>query len=366
VQGVYNNWLRFQYVRAYRALLRAMIQPLVSWRPLSKPEPGHTLAVACHDRLPEILRPNFELLCKQDLSNLRETVVSFDGPRTHKLAAAAQDMQRRFPQLKLRFLYLDPAQTAMLRLIGWGWVNCWLSYCKCIGAATTRYVLLHDMDAMLLDRDLLERRYRAIREREDHFLGVCWYTYRGLKESDRLLYIVEMALDAVYVRTRFRPIDLFNHVCMLNGKALDLDTMLHAQLATERRSVMPIPEQDWVHPGQVISQYTFLARHGEGYVAPAENNLFFIPYFLHLAGDGSALPRHTRALNASETARVPFLDYEIDLRAMSDVHQRWVRKQMERIEAALAGKTRSEVEDYLRAIERHVVSGLDSAPARAG
>src|SRR5262249_19615710 len=86
VQGVYNNWLRFQYVRAYRALLRAMIQPLVSWRPLSKPEPGHTLAVACHDRLPEILRPNFELLCKQDLSNLRETVVSFDGPRTRKLA----------------------------------------------------------------------------------------------------------------------------------------------------------------------------------------------------------------------------------------------------------------------------------------
>ena len=359
--GKYKSGLRFHYVRAYRALLRLLIRPLVDWTPLVQPEPGYTLAVACHDRFPEILVPNFELLGQQDLSNLKRTVCSFDGPRSPKLLKAAESMQRRFPQLKLQFLYLSGLQALVVRLIRWGWVNCWLSYCKCIAASTTRYVMLHDMDAMLLDRNLIERRYQAIVARGDHFLGVRWYTYGGLSEDDRLLYIVEMALDAAFVRKRFRPIELFNHVCRVNEKALDLDTMLYPQLSTDRKSVIPLTEQEWVHPSQVISQYSYLARHGNGYVAPAENNLFFIPYFLYLAGDRAILAQHTSSLTNADTARVAFLDFEMDMRRLTDVHQRWVRKQVEQIEAAMVGGTRDEVEHYLCAIERHVQTARVSA-----
>ena len=193
------------------------------------------------------------------------------------------------------------------------------------------------------DRNLIERRYQAIVARGDHFLGVRWYTYGGLSEDDRLLYIVEMALDAAFVRKRFRPIELFNHVCRANEKALDLDKMLYPQLSTDRKSVIPLTEQEWVHPSQVISQYSYLARHGNGYVAPAENNLFFIPYFLYLAGDRAILAQHTSSLTNADTARVAFLDFEMDMRRLTDVHQRWVRKQVEQIEAAMVGGTRDEV-----------------------
>jgi len=354
LRGKYHSRLQFNYVRAYRGLLRLLIRPLVRWKPIADPKPGYTLAIACHDRLPEILVPNLELVCKQDLDNLHSTVVSFDGPRTPQLADTAAHLERRFPQLRLRILYLGPLQAFVVRLIRWGWVNCWLSYCKCIAAADTRIVILHDMDAMLLDRKLIERRFQAIVGRGDHFVGVRWYAYSGLTEDDRLLYIVEMALDAAFMRQKFRPIDLFNHVCMVNGKALDLDTMLYPQLLTERKSVMPLTEREWIHPSQVISQYTYLVRDGNGHVPPAENNLFFIPYFLHLAGNDGILARHTTALMQADRARVPFLGYEVDLRRLTDVHQRWVRKQMEHIEKAIAGGTRTEVEDYLRAIERHL------------
>src|SRR4051812_24795719 len=97
--GKYRSKFRFHFVRAYRALLRLMIQPLVRWTPLDRPMPGYTLAIACHHVFPEILIPNFELLGKQDLHNLQCTIISFDGPRTAKLLQAAESMRRRFPEL---------------------------------------------------------------------------------------------------------------------------------------------------------------------------------------------------------------------------------------------------------------------------
>ena len=108
-----------------------------------------------------------------------------------------------------------------------------------------------------------------------------------------------------------------------------------------------------VHPGQVISQYVFLLTK-PGYIPPERNNLFFIPYFLHLAGDERVLAEHTKALETADRVAVPFLGRSADLSRLTPVHVEWIEKQVTRIEQALAGHLREGVHRYLAAIRFQV------------
>jgi hypothetical protein len=348
-EGKYTTTAAYHAARARRWALRAVIRHLVSWRSMVRPKEGYTVVVACHARLAETMIPGLRLLARQDLTHLDRTWIAFDAARDPVLESLADRVVKEFPQLRIECLYQDRAQAALLRKIEWGWVDCWLSYCKGIARAETRHVMLHDMDAMLLRPGLVEARYRAIRDRGDHFLGCRWYEGNGIREENELCYIVESMLDAAFLRESFRPIDLFNHITTLYGATVDLDTLLYPQLGA-RRSVMALTEEDWVHPGQVISQYTYLAK--ERYVPPDTNNLFFIPYFLFLTRERAGiLATHTRALRARDPRAIPLVDRTMDMSALTPVHLRWVAKQIVRIERALAGDVRPAVREYLEAIQ---------------
>ena len=358
MRGHYRNWIPFTYARIYRGLLRAILRTIMRWQRLDDPQEGLTLAIACHARLPEILEANFKMLRRQDLGNVRHILCAFDGPISPRLERVAERLRTKLPGVPMTFLYQSLPQAWLLRVIRWGWVDCWLSYAKCIAATTTRYVMLHDMDAILLDPSFITRRFESIRSRGDHFLGVRWYDFHSITEDDKLIYIVDMVLDAAFLRNRFKPVHLFNHVYRINGKALDLDTLIFPQLATDRKSVIPATEEDWVHPGQVISQYVHLRCKGDGYVGSCDNNLFFIPYFLYLAGDTTVLAKHTRGLLESDTRFIPFLGYLMDIQRLTNVHQLWIRKQIEKLETAIEGEVRAEVEAYLAAIEGHITAAV--------
>jgi len=348
-QGKYKTWRAYYSARALRFLLRRLISRLARWEPISDPAPGYSLVVACHHRFPEMLIASLRLLVKQDLTHMDRLFVAFDSTRDDRLVTAENQMRLEFPQLRPHFLYQSPSQARFLRLIAWGWVDCWLSYCKGIGAVKTRHVMLHDMDAMLLRPNIIEERYSAICERGDHYIGYRWYTGAGVEESDQLAFIVELMLDAAFLRDQFRPLDLFNHVVFYNKKTVDLDTLLYPQATAGRRSVVPISSEDMVHPSQVISQFTYLANR-EDYVPPPENNLFFIPYFLHLAGESGILEETTESLLLSDPRKIPFLGRCMDMSQLSITHYRWIIKQIIRLENAVAGSLRPVVRRYCEAI----------------
>ena len=356
LRGKYNTWWKYYRARLQRFLLRGMIRPLMHWGPMDQPSPGYTIVVACHARFPGMLIASLRLLAKQELINLDRVIVAFDAPRDETLVRAERRMCDEFPQLRISCLYQTPLQSRILRAIGWGWVDCWLSYCKGIAEATTRYVMLHDMDAMLLRPGLVEERYAAIRDRKDLFLGWGWYVGNGVRDSDKLAIIVELMLDAAYLRGRFRPINLFNQVTFYNGVTVDLDTLLYPQTATDRKSILPISELEMVHPGQVISQFTYLVNK-PGYIPPEGNNLIFIPYFLFLGGDSAVLTNFTEALSSSEPREVPFFGHRMDMTRLSVIHLKWVIKQTIRLENAVAGGVRPEVRQYLEAIRARCTSG---------
>jgi hypothetical protein len=354
LDGKYRNQWQFAFVRFYRGLLKLLLRNLSGWQPLENPKPGYTIAVACHHQFPEMLEASLILLVKQDLTHLDHLICAFDGVPNQKLALAEKRMCEQFPELRIEFCYQSAFQALILKIINWGWVDCWLSYCKCIARAKTRYVMLHDMDAMLLDNNFIEERYQTIQARQHHFLGSRWYTGNGVVEQDRLLYIVQLMFDLEFLRNNFCPIDLFNHACLLNGKTCDLDILLFPQVKTEKKSTLPISGTEWVHPSQVISQYTYLV-HRKNYIPPVNNNLFFIPYFIFLSGNSSMLQECTESfIKTDAKTSIDFLGFKMNMSKLDDVHMRWVREQTELLEYALVGHTREEVEAFLQAIEAHV------------
>jgi hypothetical protein len=316
---------------------------------LKSAEPGFTIVVACHARFPEMLVPNFAQLIKQDLTGLHSVLIAFDSRRNDRLSGFEAVIRAKFPTLNIRCLYQSAMQSRATTAIAWGWVDCWLSYCKGIAEATTRYVFLHDMDAILLRPGIVAERYKSIQQGGEHFLGTRWYTGCGITPSNRLCYIVEMMLDARMLRERFRPIDLFGKICLLNGVSVDLDILLRPQLGASR-SVLPLSYPEWIHPSQVISQFTYLMNQ-PGYIPPELNNLFFIPYFIDQGGNEGIIEKHVELFRSANPRDVPFLGYRMDVSRLSVRHLRWVIKQLVHLEYVSWGEVRPKIRAYLDTIQ---------------
>ena len=339
-----------------RFVIRLLIKPLLRWQPLEATAPGYTIVVACHWRFPEMFEASLLFLAKQDLRDFHSLICAIDAPKSVSLELATQQIQAKFPTLRITFLFQTRIQSLVLRRINWGWVDCWLSYCKGLAQVSTRYVMLHDMDAMLLDPGFIRQRYECITSKQLDFLGVRWYTYNGLEESDRLLYVVEMMLDVQWLRRHFAPIDLFNKLYYIGKRRLDLDTLIYPQIQSTAKMEMPIGVDQWVHPSQVISQFTYLVAR-PGYIPPVANNLFFIPYFMHLAGYPTAMREQSEHLaRAVDGSTVVFFGHVMNMKNMTREHFAWIKKQVEQVEISFAGRVRDDVSSYLTAISDKIAA----------
>lgn len=348
-----------QYVRARmtREVLRAIIRPLAFWQEVDAPAAGYSLVIAAYAPLADVLPANFSLLAGQDLTRLREVIISMDAPASPQLRKLERELAERLP-VPTRVLYRSSAQAMALRAINWGWVGCWLNYVEGLAACRTRWALLHDMDAMLIDKHFLARRFARISsdggngQAAAKYLAVRWYEGNGIVPQDRVGYVVNMALDVASLRQRHRPIDAFNRVGTLGDRRVEWDTLLWPQQLDRATEVMPVEDGHWVHPSQVASQHMYLRRYGH-YRPDRPCNLPWVPYLLDLGGQPDVLEAHRRALAESPSGRVPFLGGTIDFSGHTREQTQWTAKQMFRVEEAFHGQVRSEVRDYIDALARH-------------
>jgi len=365
MQGKYKNWLQYGLARTRRALLRAAIRPLVTWEPVSEPRDGYTIVVGCNTPLAEMLAANLHMLGRQRLANLDRIVVVFDEPKSQMPFAAEEAMRRAYPELPLEFAYYTRRQARVCRMIGFAWVNCWLSWCIGIAAARSRYCLLHDFDAMLIDPEIVESRYEEIRRREAQYCRVRNYIGNGIEATDGLVVTFEMMFDLEFLRRTFHPIDLYNSIGRLDGRTVDFDTFLYPQRKAGISFVLGVPEQDMVHPSQVICQFSGL-MNSRDYVPPETNNLLMIPYFLFLAGKPESMTSTRRELELAKLQfgrSIQFFGRRMNLSRLSDSHARWLEKQAFRLEQATAGRVRQDVSDYFGAIK--AVAGIGARSQNA-
>lgn len=348
----YESEPQYLAVKLRRSVIRQLIRPLTRWKRLDNPREGYSIVIGCNVPLVRMISCNLRFLSQQNLEHAEQIFIVLDRPRDQMPDDIEDAVRQRFPSLPLRFLYYGRLQSAICGAIGWPWVQCWLSWALGIARVGTRYAVLHDFDAMLLRPGILEERYQAIRARQHQYVGARFYDGNGVTPEDGFATTFELVFDAAHVRNTLRPIDLFSHVTRYKGRRVDLDTFLYAQSLGGTASVLPILEEDMVHPSQLICQFSDFLEGRRG--VRKSNNLLLVPYFLYAGDEPDVLRSVTAELERNVGSTISYFGKPLDLSGLDPDLLRWLAKQAFRVESAIAGDVRPEVSRYFTAIDRFV------------
>lgn len=159
----------------------------------------------------------------------------------------------------------------------------------------------------------------------------------------------EMVFDVAFVRERFEPVDLIDRVRTINGRAVLMDTFLHAQSLLGERTLLEAASSDLVHPGQMICQFQNLMIK-RSYVPPGKNHLLLIPYFLFMGVFPQATEATTIAIEKANRPVVSFFGREMDLSHLERAHVEKVTLQAEILEVAVQGDFRAAATRYFGAL----------------
>jgi hypothetical protein len=347
MQGKYTSRWAFMAARLKRLPMERLLRDLVQWQPMTTPQPGYTPIIGCMASIPEVALANVKLMSRMDLSNAREVILVFDRPARLMPAGFSDRLEEARGSMPVRLLHYSDRQHAAAERIRWGWVYAWMSWTTGIAHAQTRHVILHDLDAMPVEPGFFERRYRMALDRRATFFGIKWYRGNGIVHEDRLTTTFEMVMDAARVREASRPFDAFNKITVFNGRSVDFDTFLHTQARLNESDQAPIDETDVVHPSQMICQYTdLLAGRSTGPVA--NTNLPLMPAYMLLGGRGDLLESICEHLDRGGGQRLPFLETQLDVSAVTPAHWDWLDKQARRLESAVGGSAGPKLDRYLR------------------
>lgn len=356
MQGKYKTWVQFTIARISRAICHQRLRHLITWKPLRNPKSGYTIIIGCNTPLAEMVGANLRMLQQQRMEHLDRIIIVFDRPKEQIEYPVEQEMRRMYPTLPLLFLYYSEKQARVTRSFARPWVYSWASWCTGMAAAETKYCMFHDFDAMLLNPDIVESRYLALKQGDAQYCGVRHYIGNGIEFADGLAVTFELMFDLQFVRQTFHPIQVINTIGRIKGRTIDFDTLLYAQTLAGKSFLLPIPEEEMVHPQQVIDQFTRLTQI-PGWKPPETNNLLMVPYFLFLANDLKTMQKATedlQSLSTSAGTSIPFFGKDMDLYRLSSAHVDWLTKQAVRLEKAVCGAVRQEVSDYFDAIRAFV------------
>jgi hypothetical protein len=279
-------------------------------------------------------------------SRLRELLLVFDCPPDQIPDSVRQAVRETASSIRVRLVGYNDRQFRAARRINWGWVYSWLSWSLAIRDIRTKAAIIHDLDAMPLSADLFDQIYTHWTEQRAEFYGIRSYRENGVQENMNLVRTFELALDVAFVRRTFKPFDLFNKLRLIDGRVLDLDTMLDAQRRSPRRAVQPIDESQLVHPCQLICHYTNLVS-GRTDFSGQEHMLPVLGYFMYLGGDERHLIHATRKLADKTSRTIPMFGRNLAIDGITPVGWAWMEKQIRRMEQHCFGETRGPVDAYL-------------------
>jgi hypothetical protein len=342
-----------------------MIRKLVSWEPIKQPQDGYSIIIGCMRDLAPLAIANLKMCARTQSNRRQEIILVFDCPVEEIPEAVTRAVAELSTSTRVSLIGYDQRQYRVARRINWGWVYCWLSWCLAFRHASTRAVIIHDLDALPLASGFFEEVYDHWLEAGAHYCGIRLYKGNNIEDEMQLVTTFEMAFDVAYLREHFKPFDLFNKHRIVGNRVVNFDTMLWVQWRSPRRAVRPIHETDLVHPSQLISQYVDLAS-GRADYSGRENGLPILIYFLYLGGEVEPLVAASSRLGEESCRSITFFGRTLYVDGISPQAWAWMEKQIRRIEQHLFGATRPEIASYLQGFIRgagsHRTVGVECGP----
>jgi hypothetical protein len=325
---------------------------LVNWAPMESPKEGYTVVIAAMHRLWPVAVANLELIARMRRASMHEVIVVLDVDAEGVPEPLRLSVERlREEGLPVRLLNYSAEQLRVARSIQWGWVYSWMSWSIGIGAAETRRVILHDLDALPIDEDLFERLHWRAEASGAQFQGIRAYRGNGITREMNLVTTFELVLDAEWVRANAEAHEGFNQVTVVEGRYVDFDTWLAVQHRAPVRTLEPVSADALVHPSQLICQFTDHVAGRGGRTSPT-NRLPILAYFVHLGDPTFSLGDLAVAIADPKTRSATMWERETDIASIPAEGWAWMEKQIRRLEQHLFGATRPEIEDYLEGFKR--------------
>jgi hypothetical protein len=336
------NWYRLKARQLKRFPMRLLLRDLVSWEPLRDAEPGYTVVIACMGALAPLAVANMRLAMRQVKTRMHELILVFDCPVADIPEIVHEGCAEFSGSTRIQILGYSDWQHFVARKINWGWVYSWLSWSLAIARSRTRALVIHDLDALPIHERLFESLYDNWLEEGAEFCGISRYRGNGVTEQMNLARTPELVVDAHYLRERFRPIDLFNKLSLVDGRVVDFDTLLYVQTKAGRCAVRAIDEANLIHPSQVICNYTDFVS-GRASFEGATHSLLVLAYLLYLGGDSTMLSVVTAQLTDGNAMTIRLFDKDLYIDGIPPTHWAWNEKLIRRAEQALFGRCRPEV-----------------------
>lgn len=328
MNGKHSNLVVF-FAYARRQYTRIRIRNAVTWKAVNQLEDGCTAIIGMSHWLPGVLIGNLRCLWRNRWPELKRIIIVVDSTVGCLPGGLIRRVKMEFSDLPIDFVFYTEEQASLASKLHLPYVYAWLSWCIGLGAATTKHVLIHDYDALIL-RDVLAMRYGKFVASKASIQGISWYNANGIKTSDRLATTFEAFLDLAWVR-QFQPSMLFNRISLRSGRFRDYDILLEVQdrfTPRQSRDIEDMSEEALVHPSQMIHQYTMFRRL-PGKPQPCFS-IAMIPFFNWLSGDQTALRSSTQSLLGNLGTTIDLLGdgTQFNLAQLDTLTVDWNLKQM--------------------------------------
>jgi hypothetical protein len=276
-------------------------------------------------------------------------ILVFDHEPLGSLAALDAKIRACNLAIPHRIICYGKWQRRVADFVHWPWVNSWLSWTIGLADTTTRHAVLQDLDAMLIKPTFLEERYRFITEQNCQYVSTRWYNGNGLEPADEFCTTFELFFDVDYVRKHCRPVDLFNHISLFDGRSVDFDTFLYVQSRGGTRRRLEPGDLDMVHPAELICQFRYWIQDDHRFNLRA-HGLPILLYFLWLGGETKPLVESTKLLRESSDKALTLRGKPIPIDQIQPDYMAWLIEQITRLETAVAGAVRPEVTQFIDGI----------------
>ncbi len=235
------------------------------------------MIIGCPYDLLDVLKANLHCLAQQNFRRLLEIVVVIENGRDRELNVV---LLKQFPMLPIRVISLSPESNTFdlsrSLFAKPAWLKCWLKWVVGISSSRAEAVVLHDLDACILNSNFFEERYDLFKDSRQSFSGLAYYKANGLCENDQLITTFEMFFSGRTVRERFVPTDAFNRVVRLGRDWWNSTRFLWIQHVLGGSRMAPIDANDMVHPSQMICQYVEFIERGR-LLSQTRHNLLILP-----------------------------------------------------------------------------------------
>ena len=344
-----------------REIAKALLSPLLRWRPLKNPAPGFSLVLPAPWALRHILGVNLRFVQRANLDGLHRFHVVFDRTKQAGADEFIEKVRARFPDLPLEFQFQPRLAGSIVRLVNRSHFYANLSWTVGLGACASRYAILHHFDLYLTDPDLFVKIIRSMGKRRLHFSGM---EYRMDDEwwdviKPPMVGGNEMGIDLAWLRENARPLDCWHKVVIINGTRCNLDGFNYVQLRTPARALAEgVGSESAVHVWNLVSSYL---KYTSGQRFNIAWRLHFLWYLESLSGQDHRLQTVTKAMQAAQTPVLAIDGRPVDFSTEHVTCSNVLRDRVSRMEETLFGQCRPEVATYL-----HEFQGFLSRFGRTG